>query len=406
MAESSQENTLDLPLEIAELIIDEVARQNDKQALRTMALVSPCYVDRCQKKLFHTIDLGDRCISGEEYYRRLYRILSQRPNFRSYVRDLRLVDTYVWDINKESWTWLVTEDSICDVLDLLPNLHSFSLTFNTGQPTWTSFKPCIRHALMQLAKRPSLISYSLNHIYNFPPTLLVSLAVMKHLELNDVTVHDLALTSSLPVVLSIASISTPRLESLILKAPSPTTLLVLRSILSLSPHPTLIALRVAMVNNQDTTTIVELWGLMQWAASSITDLEWRPSLRPPAPIDIGILSRLQTLQFMVNFHSEAQPVFSELLVLLQQISSGSLFHHLIIECMFLKAVELVACGSDWSALDQMLSKSEFDGLKSVVFCARFRSAPGLKVSAKTIVEEQLPAIRARGVHIRFDMDPY
>lgn len=76
----------------------------------------------------------------------------------------------------------------------------------------------------------------------------------------------------------------------------------------------------------------------------------------------------------------------------------------MIECMFLKTVELVACGSDWSALDMMLSKSEFSGLKAVVFCVRLRSAYFLKDSAKTILMEQLPSVRSRGVVIGFDWD--
>lgn len=99
-------------------------------------------------------------------------------------------------------------------------------------------------------------------------------------------------------------------------------------------------------------------------------------------------------------------MFADLLVLLAQISSGAHFHDLIIECMFMQAVELVACGSDWSLLDSMLSRPCFGGLQTVVFCARFRSSANMKASAKTILSEQLPAARAKGVRICFDMDLY
>lgn len=89
-------------------------------------------------------------------------------------------------------------------------------------------------------------------------------------------------------------------------------------------------------------------------------------------------------------------------MLLSQVSSGYNFRELVIECMFLKAIELVACGSDWLALDSMLTKPEFGGLRSVIF--RARSANFMKLPAKMILMEQLPVARAKGVKLVFDMD--
>lgn len=98
-------------------------------------------------------------------------------------------------------------------------------------------------------------------------------------------------------------------------------------------------------------------------------------------------------------------MFSGLVALLSQVSSGYHFRELIIECMFLKAVELVACGSDWLLLDTLLSKPEFDGLKHVVFRARLRPASFImKQSAKTILLEQLPMVRAKGVTLVCDLE--
>ncbi|KIM49924.1 hypothetical protein M413DRAFT_439052 [Hebeloma cylindrosporum] len=404
------ESTLDIPLEILELIIDEVAHRNDKETLKTISLSSRRFVDHCQKKLFHTIDLADKCIYGEDYYRRLHRILSQRPKFCSYVRDLRLVDSYVWDQSKD-WVWLANEESICDVLGILPNLHSFSLTFKTGQPKWTSFNSYLRQALLDLAKRPSIVRYSLNRISDFTPSLLVTLLMVKNLELHDVQMNEVHLTSSLAVVQGIASTSIPRLESLVLRVPSASTVHIIHTILSLYPIPMLRSLHVVFVNDTDDALVTELWALLQWSAPSLTELQWRPSIRtnvlasrPPRPIDIGILCQLETLHFLVNFH--ALPVFTELLAMLAQVSSNTAFRALVIECQFLKVVELVACASDWLSLDTTLTRPVFNGLRSVVFYVRTRPVASMKASARAILLEQLPGARAKGVTLSFYTDLY
>jgi hypothetical protein len=125
---------------------------------------------------------------------------------------------------------------------------------------------------------------------------------------------------------------------------------------------------------------------------------------PPHPIDIGILYQLETLHFLVNFHTTSYPVFAELLALLAQVSSNTIFRELVIECQFLKAVELVACASDWLALDTTLMRPEFDGLTAVVFTTRTRPVASMKASASAILLEQLPGVRAKGVKLSLYTD--
>ena len=281
MATLEAHPTIDLPLEVLELIVDEIATQGDKLTLRSFALVSRSFVARCQKHLFRTIDLGDKNVSGEEYYHLFFEILEQRPKFCSYVEDLRLVDTYVWDQNKDS-TWLVQEDSICDLLDLLPNLHSFALSFNTSRPTWLSFNACIRHSLMQLAKRPTIQSFSLSHIVDFPPPCLVTLTTIRRLRLHDVHVTQAYLEDFFGVILELVSPSVSGLDTLILKAPTSATIHVLQNIFQLYPEPTLKALRISLLDEKNAELITESWNLIQWAAPSLTHLEWRPATRKNA----------------------------------------------------------------------------------------------------------------------------
>jgi len=123
---------------------------------------------------------------------------------------------------------------------------------------------------------------------------------------------------------------------------------------------------------------------------------------PPHPIDIGTLHRLEKLHFLVNFHT--LPVFTGLLALLAQVSSNTAFRELVIECQFLTVVELIARASDWLSLDTTLTRPEFGGLRSVVFCTRTRPVASMKASARTILLEQLPVARAKGVRLSFYTD--
>lgn len=122
---------------------------------------------------------------------------------------------------------------------------------------------------------------------------------------------------------------------------------------------------------------------------------------PPAPIDFSILTRLASLQFLVNFHAPA-PVFKYLLPVLAQVASGSHFHKLVVECMFMRPMELVARQSDWATLDTVLGTPAFHGVRDVVFVARKRSPPAALGDAAVVIGEMLPLARARGVRISFD----
>ena len=227
----------------------------------------------------------------------------RRPLLRPYVRDLRLVDTYVWDKHGDA-SWILTEDSICDLFDMLPNLNAFSLTFNVGHPTWTSFTPHLRHSFVQVAQRPAIKSYALRRIRNFPPTLLVALATVKRLELHDVQVQNLHLASSLGIILNLPSLPTPKLESLVLKSPSKNTVHALRNLISAYSGSVLKTLKLGLVDENDLDLISELWELMHWASKTLAHLEWRPGMRPKTPAKRKSARNLRLLgTYSRNVHS-------------------------------------------------------------------------------------------------------
>lgn len=307
MATHRADSTLDLPLEVAELIIDESALAGDKDTLRNICLASKRYTTRCQQHLFHTIDLGDRCIPGGLYYRRLRSLLVRFPELGKLVRDLRLVDTYVWDSEKEAnWGWLIVEENLAAILAALPNLAAFSLRFNAETPAWPSFAAPLRHALIQLAQRPKMHAFALNRIARFPPSLLVTLvASVRRLELIDVAVQEFSPAAPLEVLLGVAAIATPVVVSLTLRAPKAGMLHVLRTILAAAPLPTLCRLRVAAVDHADGAAALELWSLLHWGARTITQIEWLPAVRPLTAATCAFLSISPSFKYP-STHSPAR----------------------------------------------------------------------------------------------------
>ncbi|KAF9522945.1 hypothetical protein CPB83DRAFT_69983 [Crepidotus variabilis] len=414
MTSNNADSSVELPFEVIDLIIEELAKRDDKSALRSFALVSHSFVVRCQKHLLYTVDLGDKRITGEKYYRLFSRVINKHPHFRLYVRDLRIVDTYVWDPRKD-WKWLVKEESICDVLESLPNLESFSLFFNTCTPVWSSFSSCLRNAIIRLTRRPSIKSLSLSNIRDVPPSIFGPLLSVNNLKLNNIQAHRSCLftTPEIPRKVEYPLPSLGSLTTLTLGSMSTSTMRVLCSTLSESLMPSLLQrLRITLVDQKQPELIEELWGLMQWASKSLTHVEWRTltlkssvAHRPPHPIDLQLFTSLRSLRFPVNFHCLEQPVFLELLQVLRQVASGCHLQELIVESMFVNSMELVARASDWSLLDNTLSGKSFNSLDRIVFGGRWRTLPqSVKDSAKAILLEQLPFTRANGVSFFFDMD--
>lgn len=293
----TQPHTLDLPLEIAELIIDQIS---DIYTLRNMGIVCRAYVHRCRTKLFHTVDLGDRFMPGEQYYRRFRDAMARYPVLRPYVRDLRLVDTAPFG-SAEYLTashfsvrqaWIAEDESVCELLDTLPNIRAFSLALNKNAlPTtpamsvyrtnWENFRSSIRHAILAQAKRPQLVSFSLAHIREFPAPLLVSLARVRHLVLTDVHLRDTP--DFLQVIGGVAAISAPLVEALTLRATDLKMLMVMNDVLR--HHKS--TLKILTIIGIDSSTegavhaevVDQLWRLLRLVAGTLQDFDWRPTTR-------------------------------------------------------------------------------------------------------------------------------
>jgi hypothetical protein len=268
---------VEFPYEIFYLIIEEV---EDKLTLKSCALVCRSFVEPSQKNIFRVIDLGDRCITGEVYYRRFYRLISTHPHIANYVRDFRLVDSYVWD-RKSDWQWLVKEPTLPLTFQLLPRLQAFSLIFTTGAPAWNSFASHVQAAIFKLLTRRTISSLSLRRIHGVPASLLVQFTRIKHLELYEVEMDPSK--ASFKDDPSYQPDLHPELRSLTLKSPSSSVVKAIFELLSFSCPSTLENFSIISANEKDDVLRNDLWRLIEWMGSSISRLWWRPRTHPKFP---------------------------------------------------------------------------------------------------------------------------
>lgn len=146
-----------LPSELIEAIIEEVGMKDDVTTLKQCALVSKDFVYQAQKHLFRTIDL-DRRLPRKKYYQRFYRLLSASPHIGKYVRELHLGDGGEEDFGTdESWITTTTK-TLPTMLQLLPRVEVFWLSFNSDliQTSWKDPPrgPALR--ALALSRRPAL----------------------------------------------------------------------------------------------------------------------------------------------------------------------------------------------------------------------------------------------------------
>jgi hypothetical protein len=182
-----------VPQDIIETILSKLSRR--KVTLKQCSLVSRAFLPTCQKWLFYTARLTDplRCW-------RLHRLIGTNPTLASYIRRLGIY-SYVppddpsldSDLDDESDHWIVKEESLSPLLQMLHSLCFFSLRAaspcNTGrQPNWSDFPADLQSSLFHLLQTPSVTDITLEGIQVFPVGLLSSLLRLKRLRLCNVSI--------------------------------------------------------------------------------------------------------------------------------------------------------------------------------------------------------------------------
>lgn len=170
---------MSLPNELLDNIVDRIAH-NAPGSLKSTALISRYFLDRCRYHLFHTIRF-----SASESNSKLRKMLAKNPALFCYPRTLRITQCFDFLLCDQ----FVVDGgllSMVDRLDSLRNLHIVDEEHPDSIPHWDELGVGLQAAYRALLARP-LIHLSICLPKGFPDHLISSISTLQTLEIDDVT---------------------------------------------------------------------------------------------------------------------------------------------------------------------------------------------------------------------------
>ncbi|KAF8997627.1 hypothetical protein BDQ17DRAFT_1329289 [Cyathus striatus] len=226
-----------IPLEIVELIINEVALVDDQNTFPTLKackLASSIFLEPSRRYIFKEIKLiaptasHNSYIRGSAKYRRLQDILVTSPQLAFYARSFHLQDNFT----RHSF---LSQPTLPNLLGMFQNITSFNWTFTTedndivASYDWRSSSPTLQQALMNIMFSPIIEIVSLRFIKNLPHAFgryFANIPTVQAISstpgrcLRSLTIADLDLDKCQPLIDGLSS-SNFRLEELKLDSYTP-----------------------------------------------------------------------------------------------------------------------------------------------------------------------------------------
>jgi hypothetical protein len=166
-----------LPLEIIDLIMRELAAEEDVLSLNRCRLVCLDFAAICQQYLFHTISLSDSTTLSRQFKA----VLDQNPRLAKHVRSV-------------SYSNKLNCRSTVPVLHRLHSVHTFMLKFkdygDDSQQNWDTMLPALRTSLCNFIQSNSIVDFSVRGIENVPLDIFFHFPHLKNLTLSNVSVSD------------------------------------------------------------------------------------------------------------------------------------------------------------------------------------------------------------------------
>jgi len=176
-----------LPVELCELIIDELARGTDTMDhIKACALASRTFLNCSRKHIFRTIKVLPRDIDSDEEASTLAQVHATmcftvglfvtNPDLAQYVRNFHI---FVLPTHHDYRLFANTLRTLTNVekLSLESRHNSISCVY------WNEINTEVRMSLENIITSPSLVELSINSIHGFPHFLIASARSLCHLSL-------------------------------------------------------------------------------------------------------------------------------------------------------------------------------------------------------------------------------
>lgn len=200
MQHCSSEACLDIPVDVVDLIMRELARKKDLETLKACSLACRSLLPICQKHVFATIKLD----FSKQFAPQFRQLVKQNPALAGYVRGLHYIDVFNH----------ISEEGAL-ILRQFHRVNSFRFGFTGFTPyiakqDWEEMPKSLRTSLCSFIQANNIVELYLSKIKNLPVSLFLHFPALSSLGLSYVRVADSLLPIMFPgqeVVPSLSSLN-------------------------------------------------------------------------------------------------------------------------------------------------------------------------------------------------------
>lgn len=384
-----------LPLEIAELIIDNLA--TDTETLRMCAVTCRALLHRSRTHLFSTVNLNGASHFGDV----LHRLLHDCPQIAHLVRHLFVSN--------------VDPGYLADIQGLFSQLESFSCGYSKIEVPWKSLYRDLNFNAMELLRLPSLKYVHFYGFREFPAEGLIPVSRISEVYLSDLQFARIT-SDDMPPFPTSSSLKFLKLDYLISwNAPPLMQLLALSSLQNLTILPSHDYLQYESQVIAGAKAVVELEWLPDphFCMCTINLKKYVDKLiftaadrRSTHSLDIGMISGLRSFTTRILFYLFSP--LSDSIAIFQRTSPTNKIEKIVIELEMQNLSQVLSCRAEaWSAIDVALSSGNFEALCQVVFnLAPFTRSLlkdyngelfALQTDVERLLWNLLPTLRERGI---------
>jgi hypothetical protein len=158
-----------LPYDILTYVIDQLASEGSYDELRACSQTCQMLLHPCRVHIFSDVVV--------------YRY--NAPKFVALLKNNSTIAQYIQELTSNDLDYSSDGgEDLANTFLLLNNVKKLDFNSDVYSGSWKELPPYIQHAFTHLLSSPSMSSFSIYHVSDFPATLLSSCSTLKHLSIS------------------------------------------------------------------------------------------------------------------------------------------------------------------------------------------------------------------------------